>query len=985
MKTKLQHYSGTAFKLLLIYHLSFIIYNCEAQNVGINGTGATAHASALLDLDDAGSNNKGLLIPRIPLTAINAAAPVTSPATSLLVYNTASASTGTNAVSPGYYYWDGAKWVRFAYNASGSSSSAWDLLGNAGTNPSTNFLGTTDAQDLVFRTNNLEAVRITTAGNVGIGTINPSASLMVNKNVGVVYDKSLQLRNGSFNNLFVGHSSLVTHLGTNDNILTFHTFSDMGVIGASIPTNERMRIDQNGNVGIGTTTPTNKLTIGTNDGSFYGMSTNVGTPYGINAITSETISSNNAALWVRTTSDGGSTFKQLFRVQNDGNVAIGTLTPNVSGSNANANVLTISGKASGPGQVSNGRLELNNSIASSSITPNVTLAGWIFGCVNNNGAGLGSADPVITSIKSVVDGSTGGVSGYGGKFVFGTKQDNGTLTDRMYLLHNGNVGIGAATPANKLEITHGTAGNSGLRFTNLPNAAVLKTDANGDVVPATASTSTNNGVFWGLLGNAGTVDGTNFIGTTDNVPFNIKVNNQKAGKIDNLLFNTSFGYESLNSNTTGSLNIAIGSRSLRQNINGIQNTAIGADALYFNTASFNTAVGTFALFQNTTGMFNTALGRAALVANTTGSANVSVGFSALNSNTNGSGNTVMGYAALNILTTGSENVAIGLQAGATNSLITSGSYNTFLGTYADATGTYTNATAIGYRAIVGASNALVLGGTGVNAVNVGIGTQTPAFKLHVNGSIIKNEGTSNTVTNVNGMLLGLNNGAITGFVGDASSTDNDMQLYSYNDNIRIGVGIPGSAAQTVYFNQAGNLGIGTTTPASKLHVVGFTYIDGKCTAERAGDGNPMFEARKTDAGVGSMMTFVTNGSTTGEIRTTGVATTYNTTSDIRLKENIKLSSKGINDVMKIAVKDYNYKADESKKTETGFIAQELYEIYPQAVHKGGDDAKTNPWMIDYSKLTPLLIKGMQEQQALIEKLNAQNEALTKRIEALEKK
>lgn len=61
-----------------------------------------------------------------------------------------------------------------------------------------------------------------------------------------------------------------------------------------------------------------------------------------------------------------------------------------------------------------------------------------------------------------------------------------------------NVGIGTATPANKLEITQGTAGNSGLRFTNLPNAAVLKTDANGDVVPATASSATNNGVFWGF-------------------------------------------------------------------------------------------------------------------------------------------------------------------------------------------------------------------------------------------------------------------------------------------------------------------------------------------------------------------------------------------------------------------------------------------------------------------------------------------------------
>ena len=47
---------------------------------------------------------------------------------------------------------------------------SWDILGNAGTNPTANFLGTTDNQDLVFRTNNIENVRVNTDGNVGIGT-----------------------------------------------------------------------------------------------------------------------------------------------------------------------------------------------------------------------------------------------------------------------------------------------------------------------------------------------------------------------------------------------------------------------------------------------------------------------------------------------------------------------------------------------------------------------------------------------------------------------------------------------------------------------------------------------------------------------------------------------------------------------------------------------------------------------------------------------
>ncbi|MCL6524510.1 MAG: hypothetical protein K6T34_07590, partial [Thermoflavifilum sp.] len=56
---------------------------------------------------------------------------------------------------------------------------AWSLTGNAGTTPGTNFLGTTDNQDLVFKTNNTEQMRITNAGNVGIGTSNPQANLHV--------------------------------------------------------------------------------------------------------------------------------------------------------------------------------------------------------------------------------------------------------------------------------------------------------------------------------------------------------------------------------------------------------------------------------------------------------------------------------------------------------------------------------------------------------------------------------------------------------------------------------------------------------------------------------------------------------------------------------------------------------------------------------------------------------------------------------------
>ncbi|MCX7744042.1 MAG: hypothetical protein N2167_05695 [Flavobacteriales bacterium] len=77
-------------------------------NVGI-GT-ATPNASAILDLT---STTQGFLPPRVALTAKNAAAPITSPATGLMVYNTATAGTAPNNVTPGHYYWDGTRWQRF--------------------------------------------------------------------------------------------------------------------------------------------------------------------------------------------------------------------------------------------------------------------------------------------------------------------------------------------------------------------------------------------------------------------------------------------------------------------------------------------------------------------------------------------------------------------------------------------------------------------------------------------------------------------------------------------------------------------------------------------------------------------------------------------------------------------------------------------------------------------------------------------------------
>jgi len=140
----------------------------NAQNVGI-GTN-TPDASAKLHIEDA---NRGLLIPRISIGNVSLPAPVTSPATSLLVWNTNSAVTGGSGI--GFYYWDGTQWQSFA----AASGSDWTLSGNAGTIAGTNFIGTTDPIDWVIKTNNTERARVTSGGNVGVGTASPSSKMHV--------------------------------------------------------------------------------------------------------------------------------------------------------------------------------------------------------------------------------------------------------------------------------------------------------------------------------------------------------------------------------------------------------------------------------------------------------------------------------------------------------------------------------------------------------------------------------------------------------------------------------------------------------------------------------------------------------------------------------------------------------------------------------------------------------------------------------------
>src|SRR5262245_10820743 len=113
-----------------------------AQNTAINNSGSSPDASAILDVS---STTKGVLVPR--MTSVQRTG-IVNPAKGLMVYQT--------NLDSGFYYNAGSptspNWINLL-----STTYGWNTKGNSGTNPSTNFLGTTDNQPLAFKLNNTPA------------------------------------------------------------------------------------------------------------------------------------------------------------------------------------------------------------------------------------------------------------------------------------------------------------------------------------------------------------------------------------------------------------------------------------------------------------------------------------------------------------------------------------------------------------------------------------------------------------------------------------------------------------------------------------------------------------------------------------------------------------------------------------------------------------------------------------------------------------
>lgn len=125
------------------------------------GIGTTFPTGAL----DIQSTTNGVVIPRIALTSRIVSAPVVNPqggalSNGTLIWNTATAGTSPNNVVPGFYFWNGGSWNVIA----GVPTRDWAVGGNAITDPTTEFIGTTTNQDFRVRTNGNERFTFTNNG-----------------------------------------------------------------------------------------------------------------------------------------------------------------------------------------------------------------------------------------------------------------------------------------------------------------------------------------------------------------------------------------------------------------------------------------------------------------------------------------------------------------------------------------------------------------------------------------------------------------------------------------------------------------------------------------------------------------------------------------------------------------------------------------------------------------------------------------------------
>ena len=242
---------------------------------------------------------------------------------------------------------------------------------------------------------------------------------------------------------------------------------------------------------------------------------------------------------------------------------------------------------------------------------------------------------------------------------------------------------------------------------------------------------------------------------------------------------------------------------------------------------------------------------------------------------------------------------------------------------------------------------------------MGIGTDAPTAKLHVNGSDFK-------VTNGN---------------EEAINVDLDNYVYKFGDisggETQSFLEISSADSEAYFLNC--DLGIGTSSPQVPLDVTtsdtGSSFNDGAVqisnTTSASSGGATVINIRNNyGGGFGTLIKFFRTSTSSSianiSFNSGGTAVNYNTGSDYRLKEDLQTFN-GLDILNNISVYNYKWKGVDFRGY--GVIAHELQSIFPDAV-TGEKDAEEMQ-SVDYSKLVPVLIKSVQELKKEIELLKQQ--------------
>jgi len=595
--------------LVILFILSYQTIFC--QNIGINSSGAAPNASAMLDIDAGPSNNKGLLIPRVSLTSTSDVTTIPAPATSLMVYNTNAGMTGGGL---GYWYWNGAAWAQLG---GGGGGSGWSLIGNAGTTAGTNFMGTTDDVDVVFKRNGIQAGWLNNAlfnTSWGAGSMTSAATGMYNAAFGKA---ALASNTSGYINTAIGSDALFSNSTGYDNTAT-------GM--------ETLFTENTGNDNTGdgyaamysTTTGSYNTSTGGNS-LFTNVSGSKNTADGWEALYNSTGSFNTAVGWSALATTGGGS----------NNTAIGYHADVSSAGVFNAIVI-----GSGATAITNNSITLGSATATNLYLPGYSTIGSVFYTSAASGLTL-----------ALAPGTAGQVL-----------QTNGAGAAPSWA-NAGGGGSGWALAGN--------AGTTlGTNFVGTTDDVALEFRTNnivsGLIQPDVADGSVDLGFGAGNVGGGGT-EGV-FIG-------------YDAGTANKQTQNIAIGYKASFLGTTGVDNISMGYEALFKNVTSNANVSIGSQALYNTTGAYNTALGYNACNGTSTGQNNTGIGPNTLNNNLcgctgggTGNDNTALGAYAGMAEGTGSNNTYLGYYA-NCNASGYTNAtAIGAYAEVTqsNSLILGG-------------------------------------------------------------------------------------------------------------------------------------------------------------------------------------------------------------------------------------------------------------------------------------------------------------------------